>query len=54
MAIDIDLQADYFQEAISKDLFDPQSEDDLRYEKWFLASRNHKIVIESNEIESTP
>ena len=45
VAIDINLHAAYFENAISKDI--SHSDDTRDYESWFLASRNHKIISDS-------
>lgn len=42
VAIDIDLDGLYFNELIKKDL------DDNDYEKWFLATKNHKVASHSH------
>ena len=43
VAIDIDLNGLFFKELISKDL---QTEE---YEKWFLATKNHKVAAQSHD-----
>ena len=45
VAIDINLHAEYFKNAISKDI--SHSDDTRDYESWFLASRNHMIISDS-------